>query len=159
MNSQDDSHCELAVSFPWVCNSHGELTVSYSWDQPMSSPCSGSSELTVRVANPWKAHSKLTFELMESSQQAHSVSSSCEFAVWWTSGFKMSLSWVIMWAHKVLVVSSNSSLGFMWAPSKLAVSLAQTDCFPPSTSQLFQVTVSSNSSLGKNDSFLKKFLE
>ena len=40
------SHCELAVSPPWVCNSHHELAVSYSWDQSMSSPCSGSSSLT-----------------------------------------------------------------------------------------------------------------
>ena len=61
VNSQDDSHCELAVSFPWdlsflwVCNSHSELAVSYSWDHQMSSPCSGSSELTVRAANSWKA--------------------------------------------------------------------------------------------------------
>ena len=53
------SHCEFAVSFPWVCNSHGELAVTYSWDYQMGSPCS-SSELTVRVANSWKAHSKLT---------------------------------------------------------------------------------------------------
>ena len=30
VNSQDDSQCELAVSFPLVCNSDGELAVSYS---------------------------------------------------------------------------------------------------------------------------------
>ena len=54
------SHCELAVSFPWVCNLHGELAVSYSWDHQMTSPCSSSCELTVRVANSCKAHSKLT---------------------------------------------------------------------------------------------------
>ena len=30
VNSQDDSHCELAVSFPSVFNSHCELAVSYS---------------------------------------------------------------------------------------------------------------------------------
>ena len=30
LNSQDDSHCELAVSFLLVCNSHHELAVSYS---------------------------------------------------------------------------------------------------------------------------------
>ena len=65
-NSQDDSHCKLAVSYLWVCNSHHELVVSCSWDYPMSSPCRGSSELTVRVAN---------------LQKAHSVSSSCEFTV------------------------------------------------------------------------------
>ena len=36
--------CEPSVSPLWaLC----ELTVSYSWDQPMSSPYSGSSELTV----------------------------------------------------------------------------------------------------------------
>ena len=28
------SHCEFAVSLPWVCNSHRELAVSYSWDHP-----------------------------------------------------------------------------------------------------------------------------
>ena len=40
------SHCVLTLSFPWVCNSHHELALSYSWDQPISPPCSGSSELT-----------------------------------------------------------------------------------------------------------------
>ena len=39
------------VSFLWVCNSHGELAVSYLWDHLVSSPCSGSSELTLRVTN------------------------------------------------------------------------------------------------------------
>ena len=29
VNSQDDSHSELAVSFPLICNSNGELAVSY----------------------------------------------------------------------------------------------------------------------------------
>ena len=29
VNSQDDSHCELAVSFLLICNSHHELTVNY----------------------------------------------------------------------------------------------------------------------------------
>ena len=28
------SHCELAVSFQWVCNSRRELAVSYLWDHP-----------------------------------------------------------------------------------------------------------------------------
>ena len=41
------SHCELAVSPRWVCNSHRDLDVSYSWDQLMSSPYSGNSELPV----------------------------------------------------------------------------------------------------------------
>ena len=41
------SHCDLAVSLPWVCISHRELAVTCSWDQPISSPCSGSIELTV----------------------------------------------------------------------------------------------------------------
>ena len=35
------------MSFPWVCISQGELAVSYSCDHPMSSSCSGLSELTV----------------------------------------------------------------------------------------------------------------
>ena len=43
------SHCELAVSLPWVCILHLELAESYSWDQPMSPPCCGSSELTVNL--------------------------------------------------------------------------------------------------------------
>ena len=30
LKTQVDSHCELAVGFPWVCISHGELAVSYS---------------------------------------------------------------------------------------------------------------------------------
>ena len=30
VNSQDDSHCELAVSLLWVCSSYCELAVSYS---------------------------------------------------------------------------------------------------------------------------------
>ena len=55
--------CEFAthiVSLLWaIC----EIT-------PMSSQCSGSSELTVWIANSWKAHS---------------VSSSCEFPVSWVS--------------------------------------------------------------------------
>ena len=46
VDSQDESHCVLAVNFPWVCNSHHVLTVSYLWDQPMSPTCSGSNELT-----------------------------------------------------------------------------------------------------------------
>ena len=54
------SHCELAVSIPWVCNSHCEPAVSYLWDHPMSSPWSGSSELTVWVANSWNAHIMFT---------------------------------------------------------------------------------------------------
>ena len=51
------SHCELAVSPLWVCNSPCELAVSYLWDQLMSSPCSVSSELTVisRWDNPVSA--------------------------------------------------------------------------------------------------------
>ena len=60
VNSQDDSHCELAVSFLWVYNSHGELAVNYLWNHPMSSPWGGSRELNVRVANSQKAHIKLT---------------------------------------------------------------------------------------------------
>ena len=31
VNSQDDSHCELTVSFPRVCNSHSELTATTAW--------------------------------------------------------------------------------------------------------------------------------
>ena len=54
------SHCEIAVSPLGVCNSHCEHAVSYSWDHPMSSPCSGSSELTVRVASSLKANCKHT---------------------------------------------------------------------------------------------------
>ena len=30
VNSQDDSHCELVMSFPRVCNSHREFAVSKS---------------------------------------------------------------------------------------------------------------------------------
>ena len=45
----------------------------------MSSPCSGGSELFMRVGN---------------SRKAHSVGSSCEFTVSWLSVVKMSLSWV-----------------------------------------------------------------
>ena len=41
VNSQYDSHCELAVSMLWAfrefCNSHRGLAVSYSWDYPMNS--------------------------------------------------------------------------------------------------------------------------
>ena len=43
VNWQDDSHCELAVSFPGVCNSHGELTIKYLLDHLMNSPHRGSS--------------------------------------------------------------------------------------------------------------------
>ena len=42
VNSQVEPHCELSVSLQLT-----ELAVSYSKDHPMSSPCSGSSELTV----------------------------------------------------------------------------------------------------------------
>ena len=31
VNSQDDSHCELAVSFLCICNSHSELTATTAW--------------------------------------------------------------------------------------------------------------------------------
>ena len=48
---------------------------------------------------------------MEGSQQAHCASSSCEFAVSYMSGLKMSLWWVFMWAPSESSVSSNSSLG------------------------------------------------
>ena len=41
------SHYDLATSPPWVSISHRELAVTCSWDQPISSPCSGCSELTV----------------------------------------------------------------------------------------------------------------
>ena len=41
------SPCDLAVSPPWVGIWHCDLAVTCSWDQPISSPCSGSSELTV----------------------------------------------------------------------------------------------------------------
>ena len=40
------SHCELAVSFPWVCNSCNELTASTAW-------------LVHRMIS-WIGHSKLT---------------------------------------------------------------------------------------------------
>ena len=52
------SNCELAVSPPWVCNWHHELAVSYSWDQPISSPCSGISELTAisLLTSRWDIH-------------------------------------------------------------------------------------------------------
>ena len=41
------SNCDLDVGPLWICISHRELAVSYLWDQPMSSPCSGSSELSM----------------------------------------------------------------------------------------------------------------
>ena len=52
------SHWELAVSPPQVCNWHHELAVSYSWDQPISSPCSGISELTAisLLTSRWDIH-------------------------------------------------------------------------------------------------------
>ena len=49
VNSQDDSHCELAVSSPWVCNCHNGLTATTAW---------------------WAAQG----DLMNSLQQAHGVS-------------------------------------------------------------------------------------
>ena len=81
--------CELGMSFPWVCNSLGELCVSYLWDHQMSSPSSGSSELTVRVANSRKAHRKLTV-------WAHVLSSlwadwvSCKWAQPWDNSGELS---------------------------------------------------------------------
>ena len=41
------SHRDLAVNPLWVCISHFEVAVTFSWDQPISSPCSGSCDLTV----------------------------------------------------------------------------------------------------------------
>ena len=58
VSSQDDSHCELSVSFPWVCNSHGELALSYLWYHTMSSPWDGSSELTMQTHRKFTASSK-----------------------------------------------------------------------------------------------------
>ena len=47
-NTQDElTLLPIALSLPWVCNSRSELAVSYLWDQPTSSMCIGSSELTV----------------------------------------------------------------------------------------------------------------
>ena len=63
VNSKDDSHCGLAVRFPWVITSHGERAVSYSWDNLMSSPW--------ELQTHWKT----------TALQAHSVSSCCEFTV------------------------------------------------------------------------------
>ena len=100
-------HCELAVSPPWVCNSHHELAVSYLWDHPMSSPCSGSSELTVRVANSREAYCKLTvWAHLVSSLWANRVSSK-----WAYSEFKCELpmSWLwakwvsSKWAHREII--------------------------------------------------------
>ena len=48
---------------------------------------------------------------VESSQEAHSVSSSCEFTVSQLNVVKMSFPWVSMWAHSELAVSPNSSMG------------------------------------------------
>ena len=60
VTSQWTNKMTHTVSFQWVCSSHGKLAVSYSCNHLISSPCSGNSELTVSVANTWKAHSKLT---------------------------------------------------------------------------------------------------
>ena len=83
VTSQGTHKMNRTVSFLWVCNSRGELAVSYSWDHPMNSPFSGSSELTVWVANSWKAHRKLkVWAHLVSSLQANYMSSKwpfCEF--------------------------------------------------------------------------------
>ena len=54
------SHCELAVSFPWVCNSHSELTATTAWWAHWVISRIAHSKLTLWVANSRKAHSKLT---------------------------------------------------------------------------------------------------
>ena len=65
------SHCELAVSFLWVCNSHSELTATSAWMVSSSGDLTNSSK---------QAHC-VSWKLTESSQQTHSVSSFCLITV------------------------------------------------------------------------------
>ena len=94
------SHCELAVIFPWVCNSKGELTATTAWwtyqDDLMNS---------LQLAHI------VSCKLTESSQQAHSVSHLMSWLWGNLSVLKMSTPWVSMWAPSELDESSNSSLG------------------------------------------------
>ena len=84
-SSPDDSQCEIAVSFLWVCLN---VFAICNWEKRKNfkltpwtfceifvrssedSPCYGSRELNVRVANSQKAHSNLTM-------WTHLVSSLC----------------------------------------------------------------------------------
>ena len=60
VNSQDDSHCELALSFLWVCNSHSEGTATTArWADWVISQIAHS-KLALWEANSQKAHKKLT---------------------------------------------------------------------------------------------------
>ena len=52
-----NSHCELAMSFPWVCNSHTELTATAACGAHWVISWMAHSKLTVWVANSQKAHS------------------------------------------------------------------------------------------------------
>ena len=85
---------------PWACC---EIFVRSSDD----SPCSGSSELTVRVANSRKAHSNLI------------VSSSSEYIVSYINVLKVSSLWPM---------SGDPSVTFMRASSELAVRSNSSQC-------------------------------
>ena len=93
---------DLTVSPPWVCNSQCELAVSYLWDEPMSSPCSGSSELTVSMAlahtfTEYAAGWMMTLRIFqeqkasapgwleESNQGGYTVPQAWQSRVWWPS--------------------------------------------------------------------------
>ena len=54
------SHCELAVSFLWVCNSHSELTATTAWWAHQLTSQIAQCKLIVWVATSQRAHSKLT---------------------------------------------------------------------------------------------------
>ena len=54
------SHCELAMSFPWVCNSHSELSATTAWRAHRVISRIAHSKLVVWVENSQKAHNKFT---------------------------------------------------------------------------------------------------
>ena len=96
------SHCDPAVSPPWVCNSHPELAVSF------PGVCNSHSELTATTA--WWAHRLI-------SQIAHSRVTVWAHLVCSLWGKWVTSKWVcrqLSCELSVLAESSNSFLGYQW---------------------------------------------
>ena len=89
VTSHDDSQCELAVSFPWVCNSRGKLVVSFSWDYP--------GEVIMFSLWQLQTHIKLT----ATSQFEHNLWVHCELTEWMRLWFTIIH---LKWQKNIIIV-------------------------------------------------------